>query len=242
MNDNLRHALNTARLQPADIAAHLAVDPKTVHRWLKGRIPYPRHRWAIADLLHVEEAELWPEVAQQQRTLNDEVLAIYPHRWAVPRATWRHLFQSATREIGILTYSGLFLAEDAGLIRLLVHKAMAGVRVRILLGDPDAPSVAARGIDETIGAAVMASRVQNALALYQPLADIENAEIRLHRTVLYNSIYRADAELLVNSHAYGTPAAQAPVIHLRAVEPEAAAATYLASFQRVWANAKAPMP
>ncbi|MER6514503.1 XRE family transcriptional regulator [Nonomuraea sp. NPDC001636] len=238
MNDNLRHALNTARLQPADVAAHLAVDPKTVHRWLKGRIPYPRHRWGIADLLQVEEAELWPDIAQQQRPLNDEVLAIYPHRWAVPRATWRHLFQSATGEIGILTYSGLFLAEDAGLIRLLAQKARTGVRVRVLVGDPDAPSVAARGIDETIGADVMASRVQNALTLYRPLADIENAEIRLHRTVLYNSIYRADTDLLVNCHAYGTPAAQAPVMHLRAMEQEAAAATYLASFERVWGNAE----
>jgi hypothetical protein len=29
--------------------------------------------------------------------------------------------------------------------------------------------------------------------------------------VLCNSIYRADDQLLVNQHAYGTPAAQAPV-------------------------------
>ncbi|TDD44209.1 hypothetical protein E1286_27655 [Nonomuraea terrae] len=74
---------------------------------------------------------------------------------------------------------------------------------------------------------------------YECSTGIENVEIRLHQTVLYNSIYRADAELLVNTHAYGTPAAQAPVVHLRTIEPEAAAATYLASFERVWANAKA---
>ncbi|MGR6914338.1 XRE family transcriptional regulator [[Actinomadura] parvosata] len=238
MNETLRHALINARLQPADVAAHLGVDPKTVHRWLKGRIPYPRHRWVIADLLKIEESELWPEVAQQQRALNDEVQAVYPHRWAVPRTTWRHLFQSATGEIGILAYSGLFLAEDTGIMRLLANKAEAGVRVRILLGDPDAPSVAARGIDEALGPDVMAARVRNAVALYQPLAGIENAEIRLHQTVLYNSIYRADTELLVNSHAYGTPAAQAPVIRLRTIEQEAAAATYLASFERVWRGAK----
>ncbi|MEV1168136.1 XRE family transcriptional regulator [Nonomuraea sp. NPDC049784] len=242
MNNNLRHALTNARLQPADVAAHLAVDPKTVYRWLKGRIPYPRHRWAIADLLQVEETELWPEISQQHRALNDEVLAIYPHRWAIPRATWRHLLQSATHEIGILTYSGLFLAEDTGIIRLLINKAKAGVRVRVLLGDPEARAVAARGIDEAIGSDVMAARVQNALALYQPLAGTDNAEIRLHETVLYNSIYRADTELLVNTHAYGTPAAQAPVIHLRVIEQEAAAATYLASFERVWASAEPSTP
>jgi hypothetical protein len=238
LNDNLRHALSNARLQPIDVAAHLAVDPKTVHRWLSGRIPYPRHRWAIADLLQVGEAELWPDVAPPQRVISDEVQAVYPHRWAVPRAVWRQLFESATREIGILAYSGLFLAEDTGITRLLAAQARAGIKVRILLGDPDAPEVAARGVDEAIGAAVMAARVRNALTLYRPLVGIEHAEIRLHSTVLYNSIYRADGELLVNTHAYGTPAAEAPVIHLRAAEPQAAAATYLASFERVWATAK----
>ncbi|MDP4507616.1 helix-turn-helix domain-containing protein [Nonomuraea turcica] len=44
MNDNLRHAMAAARIQAIDLASALAVDPKTVHRWLKGRIPYPRHR------------------------------------------------------------------------------------------------------------------------------------------------------------------------------------------------------
>jgi hypothetical protein len=44
---------------------------------------------------------------------------------------------------------------------------------------------------------------------------VEKIEIRLHRTVLYNSIYRADDQLLVNQHAYGLPAAQAPVFCLR---------------------------
>jgi hypothetical protein len=39
MNDHLRQAMNNARLQPIDVAAHLAVDPKTVARWLKGRTP-----------------------------------------------------------------------------------------------------------------------------------------------------------------------------------------------------------
>jgi hypothetical protein len=33
--------------------------------------------------------------------------------------------------------------------------------------------------------------------------------------VLYNSIYRADDEMLVNPHVYGTAAAQAPVVHLQ---------------------------
>ena len=40
----------------------------------------------------------------------------------------------------------------------------------------------------------MAAKIRNALTLYQLLSTVENIEIRLHRTVLYNSIYRADEE------------------------------------------------
>lgn len=50
--------------------------------------------------------------------------------------------------------------------------------------------------------------VDTALTLYRPLS---NAEIKLHQVVLYNSIYRADDQLLVNQHAYGIPAAHSPV-------------------------------
>lgn len=238
MSDTLRHALAKARLQPVDVAAALGVDPKTVDRWLKGRTPYPRHRWALADLLKVDETELWPEADHPRRAISSEVQAVYPHRWTVPRTVWTRHFQAATREIGILAYSALFLAEDTGIIRLLAERARAGVKVRILLGDPGSPEVAARGIEEGIGPDVMAARIRNALTLYRPLEEVAGVEIRLHTTTLYNSIYRADYDLLVNAHTYGTPAAQAPVIHLRAAEDEGAAAVYLASLERVWATAK----
>ncbi|GAA5073595.1 lambda repressor-like predicted transcriptional regulator [Thermocatellispora tengchongensis] len=242
MNDNLRYALAAARLHPNDVAAALAVDPKTVHRWLKGRVPYPRHRWAVADLLQVDEADLWPEVARRHRSYSDEVQAVYPHRWAVPHAVWRDLFQSATTEIGILAYSALFLAEDAGLLRILTSRARAGVKLRILLGDPDSTEVATRGTEEHIGSEVMAARITNALALYQPLCDEPGVEVRLHGTVLYNSIYRADDQFLVNVHAYGVPAAHAPVMHLRRAEDDGTVVTYLHSFERVWASAKPYWP
>ncbi|MEW9530816.1 XRE family transcriptional regulator [Microbispora sp. NPDC049125] len=238
MSDTLRHALARARLQPVDVAAALGVDPKTVDRWLNGRIPYPRHRWAIAELLHADEGDLWPDVAPPRRTITHEVQAVYPHRWAVPQGVWRRLFQAAEREIDILTYSSLFLAEDTGMIRLLASRARAGAKVRILLGDPDSPQVAARGAEEGIGADVMAARVRNALTLYSPLHQVDGVEIRLHQTVLYNSIYRADNDLLINVHAYGTPAAQAPVLHLTTTEDEDSTAVYLTSLERVWATAR----
>ncbi|GAA2906678.1 DUF5919 domain-containing protein [Streptosporangium fragile] len=238
MNENLRHALIRARLHPLDIATQLTVDPKTVSRWLADRLPHPRHRLAVADLLQVNEDDLWPENMRRRRGLSHDIKAVYPHRWAVPADTWRRFFESANQEIGILVYSGLFLAEDAGLLRILADRATTGVRVRILLGDPDSPHVTTRGIEEGTGGDVMAARVRNALTLYRPLQDVDGVEIRLHRTVLYNSIYRADDDLLVNLHAYGTRAPEAPVIYVTHSETDSTATTYLDSFERVWTSAE----
>ncbi len=67
---------------------------------------------------------------------------------------------------------------------------------RIALGAPDSPRVAERGTQKGIDDAMVA-KIRNALTLYRPQREAGHAEIRLHRTVLYNSIYRADDEMLV---------------------------------------------
>jgi len=237
VNEPLRRALLHARLREDDIAALLGVDPKTVRRWLGGRIPYPHNRAAVADLLGADEADLWPDAggALAARARPDELGAVYPHRWAVPREAWTRFFASAEREIGILAYSALFLAEDAGILRILADKARVGVTVKIALGDPDGPHIADRGEEEGIGDA-MAAKIRNALALYRPLAKTGNVQIRLHQTVLYNSIYRTDDQLLVNQHTYGIPAAHAPVFGLRRTQDGDLAVIYVDSFERVWAD------
>jgi hypothetical protein len=239
VNESLRHALANAQLNEHDVAASLAVDPKTVRRWLAGRTPYVRHRSSLATLVGLPENDLWPGLAARQVTLTPpapEVLATYPHRSAVPRQTWQRLFESAEREIGILVYAGLFLSEDVGILRTLTSKARANVAVRILLGDPDSPQIRARGEDEGIGDAISA-KIRNALTFYRPLSTIEGVEIRLHQTPLYASVYRADDDLLINPHIYGIPAAQSPVLHVRMVEDGDMASTYLGSFEHVWTNA-----
>jgi hypothetical protein len=235
MNESLRRAMFRARLSEEDLASRLVVDPKTVRRWVDGRVPYPRHRLALADLLHSSEHDLWPDVAPISAAASHpaEILAVYPHRWAVPRDAWRQLFSEARHQIDILAYSSLFLAEDSGLLDVIMARARAEVEVRIALGDPDCPRVAERGTQEGIEDA-MAAKIRNALALYRPLINAGQAEIRLHRTVLYNSIYRADDDMMVNQHAYGIPAAHAPVFHLHRSSETDMFGSYLASFERIW--------
>ena len=242
-NERLRAALLEHGITPAVIGEEMGVDQKTVERWIAGRAPYRKHRYALAARLGMDEAYLWPDALPRElvgAASEAELLAVYPHRWEAPRDVWGQLFTAAEREIGILVYSGLFLAEDAGMQKILAGKASAGVRVRVLLGDPDSPQVADRGADEGMDDA-MAAKIRNALVLYRQLRGAEGAEFRFHQTILYNSIYRADDQLLVNTHIYGVAAANAPVWHLRKVAGGEIATTYLDSFERVWETA-VPVP
>lgn len=239
-NERLRTALLQRGVTPVELAENVGVDPKTIERWISGRIPYRRHRHQVAVRLGVDETYLWPGALAADQVVSaseSEILVVHPHRWAVPRDTWGVLFDSAEQEIGILVYSGMFLADDPGMLSLFRAKAEQGVRIRVLLGDPDSAEVAARGQDEGIDES-MASKIRNVMVLYRPLRDLDGVEIRQHATVLYNSIYRADGELLVNPHIYGKPAAQAPVMHLRQIAGGTLVSTYLESFERVWSESR----
>lgn len=238
MKHPLSRALRSAGLDAVDVAAHLGVDPKTVDRWLGGRLPYPRHRAALVTLTGWAERDLWPGIdAREQTPDNDDILMTYAQRCFVPLETWRRLFNSAQREIGILAYSGLFLAEDAGVLATLRSKARAGLRVRIALGDVNSAHVAQRGADERIGD-VMPARIANALVLFQPLTDEPGVSLRLHDTVLYNSIYCADDEMLANTHVYGIGAYMAPVFHLRRLPGGGLFDTFANSVQQTWEGAR----
>jgi transcriptional regulator with XRE-family HTH domain len=242
-NERLRAALLERGLTPAALSQHIGVDHKTVERWIAGRTPYRKHRFEAAARLGVDEAYLWPDALSRDQVVGaseSELLAIYPHRWDAPREVWQRFFSSAEEEIGVLVYAGLFLAEDAGVQKILAGKARAGVRVRVLLGDPDSPQVAERGAGEGIDDAV-GVKIRNVMVLYQPLRSVEGTEFRLHQTPLYNSIYRADDQLLVNTHIHGMPATRAPLWHLRKVAGGELASMYLESFERVWDTA-VPVP
>jgi transcriptional regulator with XRE-family HTH domain len=234
VNEALRNALAAKGIDRLDVAANLQVDPKTVERWLSGRLPHPSSRAILAKLLDADEAELWPSADEPHaRRFGPEIRAVYPHRWAVPRDVWHKLFASAEHEIDILDYSGLFLFEDTDMLQLLAAKAETGVRIRILLGDPESPKVIQHGQDGGLGDHA-AARIRNAQALLKPLSALDTVELRLHRAVLYNSIFRADDALFANPHIYGIPAPAAPLLCLRRSADAALFSTYFESFCQIW--------
>jgi transcriptional regulator with XRE-family HTH domain len=237
-NDRLRDALLSKGLVPDQLAEELAVDTKTVERWItKNRIPYPRHRHAIAALLRQSEAYLWPDAVSDEKTAEisrSEVVQIYPHRNAVPRDLWDRLLGGATERVEILVYVGMFLTEDPRLIKTLRSKAKAGATVRLLFGDPTSREVIRRSTDEGIGKTAISIKIRNALAFFRVLEEEPGIEIRCHGTTLYNSIYRYDDEMIVNPHVFGAPAPHAPALHLRRLSAGDLFETYAESFERVW--------
>lgn len=239
-NDRLRDALANAGITPAELAERLGVDHKTVERWItRNRVPYPRNRSQIAALVRESETYLWPDALSPERVAEaseSEIVRVYVNRANVVTDLWSRLFTNVSEQLDILVYSGMFIPDQfPNLPRQLKKKADQGLRVRILLGDPDCYEVQVRGRDEGIGDA-MAAKIRNARHFYEPALAHPNIELRSHRTVLYNSIYRFDNEMLVNTHIYGEPAANAPVMHLRRLNSGDLFETYADSFNRIWEN------
>jgi hypothetical protein len=241
-NERLRNAIAAARLSVADVARSMQVDAKTVQRWIKtGRTPYRRHRRGVAALLKLEEAYLWPSILNDAgggRVHAGDFVALYPNRGAVPGDLWLALVNQARESIDILVYAGLFLWDaHPELPDRLGSKAIQGVRIRLTLGDPQSEAVRLRGQEEGIGDA-LAARIRMSLAYLREAASTPGVELRLHSTVLYNSLYRFDEDLLVNIHAYGSPAARSPVLQIRQRPGGTLFNHYLASFDRVWSQAR----
>jgi hypothetical protein len=239
-NERLRSSIATANLSVLDVASHVGVDPKTVERWItKARVPHRAHRWITAKLLGTDEAYLWPETVDDLRVKSAseaEFLHLYPHRGAVPASLWETLLDRATDCIDVLIFSGLFLSDSHGdLADTLIAKARNGTKIRIALGDPSSDAVARRA-EEEIGDG-LAARIKLSKSYLRPALETRGVELRTHATTLYNSLYRFDDDMLINTHVYGAPAAQNPVIHLRRVPGGRLFEHYLTSFERVWATA-----
>ena len=245
-NERLRDAILRKGMTPAVVAERIGVDPKTVERWIvQDRTPYPKHRYTIAAMVEEGESYLWPKALSTERSVaiaQSELVTIYPRRSTVPSDLWQRLLDRATMQIGLLAYGGLFLQElIPDLTRTLIAKAEAGAKVEVLLGDPDSVQVNERGRDEGIGDS-MPGKIRNTLAFYEPMRGHRTAAVLYHDTVLYNSIYRFDDEMLVNTHLFGHPAAHAPILYLRRLAGGDLFDTYVASYERVRARSRDVWP
>lgn len=229
MNEALCRAMIGAGLGEEDVAARLEVDTKTVRRWLEGRVPYRRHRWALAAMLQVSDADLWPQLRRGDGR-PEEVLAVYPHRDDVPDFVWKRVLASAVREIGILDRSGTFLAARPGVLQILSERAASGVRARICLRDPGADAADHAPMDGDIASG-------KALSLFGPLQTSGNIQIRLLQVDHYGGLVFSDGQLLALQGVYGIAPGRCPVLHLQRCDDSGTFGAYLDLFERLWPTA-----
>lgn len=221
-----------ANLTETDVAAEVAVDPKTVRNWLQGQLPQARHRAILTKLLGIEEERTWPELSGARQP---DLVAVYPRRTTLMHEFWLSLFESAVSEIGIVAYDAMFLLQDIDFVQCLRGKCAAGARVRVGLCAPGEATAALSDLDAETEMRVANAR--SAVSLLQPLMRYDGFELRLHDVILYNSIFRADDELLVNQHAHGIAGAESPVFHYRRAPRGITFQSYLASFETIWSQA-----
>ncbi|MGW2858327.1 XRE family transcriptional regulator [Streptomyces sp. NPDC001205] len=241
MNERLHSVLAQRGVSPESLAEACEVDPKTVGRWLGGRVPHARHRFSAAQHLRVEETFLWPAARsgpRQPGAMDGDLVGTFQNRASVPREMWLSLLREAKAKIDVLVFSGTFFAQsNPHVAKMLAERAADGVRVRLCFGDPTGQAVALRGREEGIGD-TLAAKIRASLTYYRPLLPQAGCEVRLHDTTLYTSLFRYDDTLLVNPHVYGQPASANPLLHLKKANGTGWFDTYADSFSTVWASSR----
>ncbi|WP_274561992.1 helix-turn-helix domain-containing protein [Streptomyces spiramyceticus] len=239
-NERLRAAMAAGGWTYATLAAKAEVDPKSIERWVNlGRTPRRATAMLAAETLGEDVHALWPALRQARaaRAVSPELVALYDQRADVLVSAFTDMLAQAREHIDVLVYAAVFLHEAYPRLNgLLLERAAEGCSVRIALGDAESENVRQRGMEERFGHGIE-SRCRLALMHYRPLVGVPGIDLRTHETTLYNSLYRADDQLLVNAHVWGVNAYGAPVWHLRRNGAGGIFGTYAQSFDAVWATA-----
>ncbi|WP_372408881.1 helix-turn-helix domain-containing protein [Streptomyces luteireticuli] len=240
-NERLRAVLASTGWTYAELADAAGVDPKSVERWVNlGRTPRRTTALKAAEALGEDVHALWPALrqARRARTVSPELVALYVQRADLPVSVFVEVLAQARQRIDVLVYAAVFLHEAYPRLNdLLIERAAEGCMIRIAVGDADSANIHQRGREEKFGHGIE-SRCHNALTHYRPLLGVPGIELRTHGTTLYNSLYRADDQVLVNAHIWGVNAYGAPVWHLRRNSHGGMFDAYAGSFDAVWETAR----
>ncbi|MFG1966318.1 helix-turn-helix domain-containing protein [Nonomuraea sp. NPDC049028] len=240
-NDRLRTAMLRAGVTPAQLAEAAGVDVKTVTRWMKGRLPHPSNRLAIARRLDETEGALWPAARPDQApggAATSEVIGAYGHRVDIPAELWGALLLGTHRHIDIVGYSFLFIWEQhIDLPKVIAAKCADGARVRVALADPECAHVRERDDLEQLGG-TLPGRIHNALNHLKELRHVPGVQVGLHQVHLYSAIYRFDEQMIVTPYLYRARGYQHPALHLRRLSPYGIFTRYADQFEQIWDTAK----
>jgi len=240
MNDRLRLAMASASIEPESLARKVGVDPKTVQRWLGGRLPHPRHRWKICDILGHSEQYIWPQVVLGVSGIlhTSEIVSAYAHRADAPSQLWTGMLEGARRNMDLLGYSMSFFPEQhSQLAQTLEEKCASGLNVRIALADPESAEVASRDDLEKLGGTLPA-RIRATVVHLESLFSNTGVEVRFHSVPLYNAVYRFDDQMLVTPYLYRLRGYQHPLLHIKRLGSAGIFEAYAQQFEAIWTESR----
>ncbi|AGZ54011.1 helix-turn-helix domain-containing protein [Mycobacterium kansasii] len=99
-NRQLRAQMERKGLGVQELADLIAVDAKTVERWLSGETaPYPQNARRAADVLDCDPADLWPDLfpIMTPPSAGTVAVSVYSSRADAPITVWKQLSASSSR-------------------------------------------------------------------------------------------------------------------------------------------------
>lgn len=252
-NERLRAAITQAGIDSDTLGELVGVDTKTIERWIAGRVPHRRNRIAVARALNSTPSEIWsdqdptpPQSEPASEPAGEELIATYLGARDPQLRDLHQLLDQATDRIDIL---GLSLSEliDADTTRQLLARAEAGVKIRMLLADPESVHVltehAERSPDASLGTLPPGVwEIERTLGYLQPLLVHAHAEVRLFTAARPNAILRADDQMLVALHLFTATSEHEPILHLERRHERGLFDRFAHHLDLVWRHATTPVP
>jgi transcriptional regulator with XRE-family HTH domain len=196
-----------------------------------------------ADPTTLPDDRLVGELIRRFQSRSDrEIVEVFPQRSDVPRDLWERLITSARSEIALGGYTNYFFwTELTRFSDTLRAKAEAGVRIRVLVGDP-ASQVTHRREEVEKAQLSLATRIGITLEELTKLGDVPGLEVRLSdvnaEAHVSRSVFRFDRELLVSEHIADKLGHGSLTFHIRRLQDNGPFAQYTEHFEHLWNGAR----
>lgn len=258
---NLRSVISHAGVDPEQLADAVGVDTKTVERWLTGRVPYARHRRAVARALNSTEHELWPDTTPpppptqpdpepHTETALGDVVSSHAHASDPDVPDPVALITRAEHRIDLLGNLLTDFLSRPGFTELLDAKAVAGCQIQIFLLDPELVRQLALAEHPPNqpeppywkNPAVLGSlNAQRSHGYIDDLLHHPTVHAYHHPLAGGNAIIRADERMLVYLALPWCEASDYPVLHLQRRGPDGLFDRYLKLLEQTLRHSSAEL-